>query len=70
MKGKWKARILYLDPQGETKWRTVILDCLKWGSTEWYPEPQFIWWAYDLERRAKRGFALDCVLSVEFLEFL
>lgn len=48
----------YTNYRGETSDRMVVPIGLAFGATEWHPEPQWLLWAYDLERAAIRAFAL------------
>jgi hypothetical protein len=57
MKDK-KVRILYTNYRGETAYRTIIPENIVFESTEWHPTEQWILNAFDVEKNAKRGFAL------------
>jgi len=55
------AEFEYVNYRGETARRKVVPISIKWGSTEWHPEEQWLLKAYDLEKEAIREFALkDC----------
>lgn len=53
--------ILYTNYKGETAERNIIPQSLRFASTEWHPEPQWLLDAFDLDRQAKRSFALKDV---------
>ena len=48
----------YINWRGERGYRTVFVLGMRWGSTEWHPEPQWLLTAYDFDRRAVREFAV------------
>lgn len=50
--------ILYTNYRGETSRRRVVPSSLRYGSTEYHPEPQWLLDAFDLEKRAERTFAM------------
>lgn len=50
--------ILYTNYRGETGRRKVIPSSLRYGSTEYHPEPQWLMDAFDIEKQAERTFAL------------
>lgn len=53
---------LYTNWRGETRLRAVTNMCLpRWGTSEWHPEPQWLFVAVDAETGEFREFALkDC----------
>ncbi len=55
---KQAVRILYTNHRGDTAWRRIVPESIQWGSTDWHPEPQWLLWAFDLDRDAVRTFAL------------
>lgn len=58
-----KARVLYRNRKGETAWRTVVpLGNLYHGSNEWHREPQYLMDVFDVDRHARRTFAMKDVL--------
>ena len=55
---KQTIRILYKNWKGETSIRNIIpCGTLKWGSTEYHKEEQWLMEAYDLEKGSNRTFA-------------
>ena len=54
----------YRNWRGEISRRRVVPITVRWDSTEWHPEPQWLLQAYDLDRTAIRDFAMkDMVLG-------
>lgn len=54
----------YTNYKGENALRRAIPRRVAFESTAWHPEPQWILYAYDIDKRAERGFALkDCEFS-------
>lgn len=53
-----EVRILYTNWSGETAWRSIVPRSLRFASTEWHPEPQWLLDAWDIEKSAERSFAL------------
>lgn len=54
--------IRYTNYRGETADRRVIPIRIRFGSTKWHPEPQWLLEAFDLDRGADRSFAMRDVL--------
>jgi predicted DNA-binding transcriptional regulator YafY len=51
----------YTNHRGQCALRKAIPVRVVFEATEWHPEPQWILYAYDVEKHAERGFALrDC----------
>lgn len=51
----------YTNYRGECRMRRAVPRRLAFERTEWHPEPQWILYAFDVEKGAERGFALrDC----------
>ena len=50
--------ILYTNYRGETGRRKIIPSALRYGATEYHPEPQWLMDAFDLDKQAERTFAL------------
>src|SRR6185369_8664674 len=48
----------YRNYKGEEGYRRVIPLSLRYGTTEWHPEPQWLLLGYDTEKEAEREFAL------------
>jgi predicted DNA-binding transcriptional regulator YafY len=55
--------IRYTNYRGETAERRIVPICIRFGSTEWHPEEQWLLEAFDLDRDATRAFALKDVLD-------
>jgi predicted DNA-binding transcriptional regulator YafY len=54
----------YTNYKGEKSLRRAIPKRIRFEGTVWHPEPQWILYAYDIDKKAERGFALqDCVFS-------
>lgn len=51
-------KFIYTNHRGETAERTVIPLGVRFGSTQWHPEPQWLLRAFDLEKGAEREFAM------------
>ncbi len=60
---KKTLRILYTNYKGETAVRTILPKELKFGSTEYHPEEQWLLVAFDLEKNAERTFAVKDIQS-------
>ena len=58
---KEAVAILYTNYRGETSVRRIVPKRIWFGKTDWHPEDQWILDAYDLEKKADRGFALKDV---------
>jgi predicted DNA-binding transcriptional regulator YafY len=50
--------ILYTNYRGETARRRVVPSSLRYGATEYHPEPQWLLDAFDVEKQAERTFAM------------
>lgn len=55
--------IRYTNYRGETANRRIVPIGIRFGSTEWHPEQQWLLEAFDLDRDATRSFALKDVLE-------
>ena len=53
-----KIIILYTNWKGETKYRNIIPISIEFKSTEWHKEQQWILNAIDIDKNAKRSFAI------------
>lgn len=52
---------MYTNYRGERSLRRAVPRRLAFESTEWHRRPQWILYAFDLDKDAERGFALrDC----------
>lgn len=58
-----EGRFLYRNHRDELRLAKIDMSTIKtWiGSTEYYPEPQWLMTAYDLDRKAERTYALQAV---------
>ena len=54
---------IYKNHAGETALRRVIPGRIWWGTTDYYPEAQWLLTAYDLDRQAERTFALTSIIQ-------
>lgn len=52
------VQVVYTNYRGETAIREIIPDRIWFGSTEWHPKDQWLLDAFDVEKQAKRSFAL------------
>lgn len=52
------VKLVYKNWRGETAEREIIPRSLRYGSTEWHPEPQWLLLTLDVEKNAEREFAL------------
>ncbi len=52
---------MYTNWKGKVSKRHVIPSNIFFGSNEWHEEPQWLMEAYDLDKRAMRTFAMECV---------
>jgi len=50
--------VMYTNWRGESRNRTIVPKSLRFGSTEWHPDPQWLLRALDVEKNAYREFAL------------
>jgi predicted DNA-binding transcriptional regulator YafY len=51
----------YTNHRGETRLRRVVPRRIEFIATDWYPEPQWILFALDIDKAAERGFAMTRV---------
>jgi hypothetical protein len=57
--------VLYTNHRGETRTRLIVPMGLRWGVTQWHPEPGWLLDAWDIEKDARRSFSLaDCDFSL------
>lgn len=52
------ATVTYTNWRGETSTRRIIPKSVRYGSTEWHPEPQWLLLAWDDDKKTDREFAL------------
>lgn len=52
------ATLAYTNYRGETSTRRIIPKSVRYGSTPWHPEPQWLLLAWDDDKQADREFAL------------
>lgn len=55
--------ITYLNHRGEISERRIIPYTFGLGSTDYYPSPQYLLEAYDLDKKAMRTFSLNNILN-------
>jgi hypothetical protein len=55
--------IRYTNHRGETANRRIVPIGIRFGSTEWHPEQQWLLEAFDLDRDATRSFAMRDILE-------
>lgn len=55
------VRILYTNYRGATSLRRVVPDRIRFASTEWHPEAQWLLDAFDIDKNAMRSFAMKDV---------
>lgn len=58
-------QIDYTNWRGERSQRKVVPTAIVWASNEWHKEPQWLMVAYDVEKKATRQFAMNCIHSME-----
>lgn len=58
-----KVTIRYTNYRGETADRTIIPKRLRFASSEWHPEEQWLLDAYDIDREAERSFAIKDIIN-------
>ncbi|MDD4974461.1 MAG: hypothetical protein PHY93_08920 [Bacteriovorax sp.] len=52
------VKFKYTNYKGEISWRLVEPISIRFGSTEWHPELQWLLKAFDLEKKTEREFAM------------
>lgn len=60
----------YTNWKGETSVRRVIPKRSWFGATEWHHEPQWLLWAFDLDKQDHRDFALRDVRDWQPIELI
>ena len=50
--------IVYTNYRGEMGIRHILPKAIRFASTDWHPEPQWLLEAFDLEKKADRSFAM------------
>ena len=58
---KKHVKILYTNWKGKTSYRNIIPKSIEFKSTEWHKEEQWILNAFDIDKKADRGFALKYI---------
>lgn len=53
----------YTNYRGETADRRIIPRSLRFASSEWHPQPQWLLDAFDVEKGAERSFAMRDIHS-------
>jgi predicted DNA-binding transcriptional regulator YafY len=61
--GAKECTFRYRNYKGEEGMRRVIPGRIYWDASEWHPEPQWLFDAWDLDKEAHRTFALKDVLA-------
>lgn len=57
-------KVLYTNWRGEVALRTIVPIGIRYGSTDWHPEPQWLLHVHDVDKGAEREYALrDCVFA-------
>lgn len=57
--------VRYTNYRGETRIRMVIPENIRWGSTKWHPQPQYLISCIDTQKGKRRELALmDCDFNV------
>lgn len=51
--------VLYKNWKGETSIRNIVPIAVRWGTSEWHREPQYLLSAFDVEKGDSREFALS-----------
>ena len=59
---KTVVTIRYKNYRGEIADRRIIPKAIRFASTQWHPEEQWLLDAYDLDKRADRSFAMKDIL--------
>ena len=62
-----KATFTYTNWKGETATRTAVLRGMRWGSTEWHSEPQWLLNAFDADNQDFREFAMRDMKDVVYV---
>jgi hypothetical protein len=57
------VRIKYTNYRGETAIRRIVPGQLRFGASEWHPEPQWLLDALDIDRGVTRSFAMKDILA-------
>lgn len=60
---KLVVNIRYTNHRGETATRRILPHRIRFDSTEWHPERQWLLDAFDLDRQAERSFAMQDILE-------
>jgi hypothetical protein len=55
--------IRYTNYRGETAIRRILPIEIRFASTEWHPDPQWVMEAYDIEKGVQRSFAIKDILQ-------
>ncbi len=55
------VRFFYKNWRGESAWRRVKPVDIRYGSTEYHKEPQWVLRAFDLDKAEFRDFAMSCI---------
>lgn len=63
MEGDKIVRIVYTNYRGETGARRIVPKEIKFGSTQYHPQEQWLLVAYDVDKNAERTFAVKDIKS-------
>ncbi len=69
IQNKKPVRVKYSNWRGEISIRKIIPEGLYFGSSEWYPEKQWLLRAFDLDKEAYRDFSLAAMENCEQILF-
>lgn len=67
MEDNKKVTILYTNWKGETRYRKIIPISIEFKSTEWHKQEQWILNAIDVDKDAKRAFAIKDIKEWKIL---
>ena len=57
-----KITFLYKNHRDIVARRNIGFDCIKYGSNNWYPEPQLFIHGLDFDKEAVRSFAVSSII--------
>lgn len=52
------VKVIYTNYRGETATRTIRPRAMRFGTSEWHPEPQWLLEAFDIDKNERREFAV------------
>jgi predicted DNA-binding transcriptional regulator YafY len=62
------ASFIYTNYKGETERRHARFYTVRYGTSEWHTEPQWLLLAFDLDKRQDREFAMKDMTDVTLLD--